>query len=337
MAESYFTGQLSLHQRSVILTALSMGARELAGLPVPLAKQARRVDFPSKTLPKALHAKYAIHEDFINQRRISSTGEQVDSGQVEAIVDDLRGMMLQKGADRGVETMPLLARQKQLRISSTLKRAQDKTTVSFKSAEPIIPFKDVAAEYFILPLINHFWTAFNHSKVRENRSKSRGDRYKSAGTGLIFSPLALEKYLMTMTILIHASRHSPLFLTVLVPEVIELVMSISLRHSVIDNDNRDDNGQGESGIIGACLEVVLVSFDASWELDQGRTMVMMRPSLVSAVGEWASVIFKNEENGHARLGGSGGMREGRVRSGAAGVVVKVSEMMEKWGRYGVVA
>lgn len=86
------------------------------------------------------------------------------------------------------------------------------------------------------------------------------------------------------------------------------------------------------------MEVALVVLDASYELDMGRTLARTKAGVLAAVGEWAAAVFKVEEGSvqGERSAGQGGMREGRLRSGAAGVVVKVSEIVEKWGRFGTI-
>lgn len=336
LADIYFTGQFSLHQRAVILTAIAMGARELAGLPVPLQPTAKRIDFPSKTLPPALHRRYATQSDF--------------QGQLEAAVDGVRGMLLSKGARQGEEEVPELARQKRLRMStkrplvvehgSLAERELDSRNrqVERKQQDPVVPFKDVAAEYFILPLVNRFWAFFQDSAIRETRAKIRGDRYRGAGTGMVLSPSSVEKFLMTLVLLLHAARHSALYLHVLAPETLELAMALATRHqSSPEEDEVEGVGSegGESGVVGSALELALVVLDASFELDQGRTLATQKATLLGAVGEWAATVFKNEERGVGKLAGQGGMREGRVRSGAAGVVVKVSDIAEKWGRLSI--
>ena len=334
LADVYFKGQFSLQQRSVILTALAMGARELAGMPVPLPASTSKIDFPSRTLPPSLHRKYIADTDM--------------PGQIEAAVDGIRGLLISKGARKGEETVPSMAREKRLRVSSKrtfvadadslAARNMDVTTPATQS--PVVPYKDVAAECFILPLINHFWAYYQDSMTRETRAKMRGDRYRGAGTGMILSPMALEKLLMTLTLMLHVARHSPLYLAVLVPESLELAITVAAQHRsspALDGEDVKD-GSKEGGVVGAALEVALVVLDASYELDMGRTLATSKASLLSAVGEWAAAVFKVEEGAvqGERSAGQGGMREGRLRSGAAGVVVKVSEIVEKWGRFGTI-
>ncbi|ORX40562.1 telomere length regulation protein-domain-containing protein [Kockovaella imperatae] len=335
LCELYFIGSYSLHQRSVILTAIAMGARELAGMTVPTAPKTKKIDFPSKTLPPALHKMYI------------SAGD-LPAGQLEAAIDGVRGLLLSKGAKRGEETVPELAKEKRLRVGSRVAskvsevgslsdRQMTAAPNGNKSQIPVVPFRDIAAEYFILPLINRFWQHFQDASLRQSRALSSGTRYRGAGTGLLLSPMALEKFLMTLSLLLHAARHSSVYLAVLAPEALELAAAMGAQH-LSQPDLLDENvPEGkEASIVGAALEMALVVLDASRDLDGGRTLAMDKHALLMAVGEWASGVFKLEEHGNGvKAAGQGGLREGRVRAAAAGVVVKVSDIAEKWGRLSI--
>lgn len=351
LAEQYFNGQYSLQQRSVILTSLAMGARELAGLTVPTIPTTRRVDFPSKVLPPALHRKYITSTDY------TSTDTHTNR-QLEEAISGVRGLILHKEARKGEEIVPELAREKRLRVGggrktmvaelgSLQERQMPSATTIIKPPVPVIPFKDISAEYFVMPLINRFWQHYQDSTIRDNRAATSGNQYRGAGTGMILSPLALEKFLMTLALLVHASRHSAVFLAVIAPESLELALTIGSGYlakrdgnmitSGLDDPNPaggmnlDQRGQEEhqAQVLAASLELALISLDTSFDLDAGRTLVMDKPELVLATGEWAQGVFERENRGE-RSAGSGGQREGRVRAASAGVVVKVGEMGSRW-------
>ncbi|KAK8853249.1 hypothetical protein IAR55_003951 [Kwoniella newhampshirensis] len=349
LCEQYFNNQYSLQQKSVILTALAMGARELAGMSVPQPPTTNRsIDFPSKTLPASLHRKYISAAD-VPQGLI----ENRQKGQIDEAIDGVRNLLLSKGARKGEETVPEIAREKRLRVSATRRTlvAEEGTLTAQQmldskltstSQRPVVPFKDIAAEYFIMPLINRFWQHFQDSSTRESRASSTGTRYRGAGTGMILSPLALEKFLMTLSLLLHAARHSSVFLAVLCPEALELAVTIGARHPTRTDDdplaseqNGSDAGGAEASTVGAALELCLVALDGSFDLDGGRTLAFEKAALLLGVGEWATNVFKLEEIGGQVAGGQGGKREGRIKAGAAGVVLKVGEIGEKWGHLGL--
>jgi telomere length regulation protein len=323
-----------------------MGARELSGLSTPQPINThRRLDFPTKMLPAALHQKYIGPNDIPENRY---------TNQLEQAVSGVRNMMLSKSAKRA-EEYPELAREKKLRVApgrsvkvaeigSRADREMITTNTSTGAQAPVIPFKDVAAEYFIMPLINRFWQYFQDSSTREARAINTGDRYRGAGTGMILSAMALEKMLMTLSLLIHAARHSAVFLSVLAPEAIELGITIGARHLAtpsnnplitdLDTKGLEEGSKTEAQVLAAALELVLVSLDVSVELDKGRTLAIDKAELVLAAGEWASGVFEVENKGGLVSSGQGGMREGRVKATAAGVVVKVSEIGERWTAVG---
>lgn len=321
-----------------------MGARELSGLSTPQPiNSLRRFDFPTKMLPPALHQKYIGPNDI---------PENQYQNQLEQAVSGVRDLMLRKSAKRA-EEYPELAREKKLRVrpGRSIKVAEvgsvadrEMTKASTDSQAPIMPFKDVAAEYFIMPLINRFWQYFQDSSTREARAINTGDRYRGAGTGMILSAMALEKMLMTLSLLIHAARHSSVFLSILAPEVIELGVTIGARHLAtpsnnpmitdLDTKGLEEGSKTEAQVLAAALELVLVSLDVSVELDKGRTLALDKAELVLAAGEWATGVFEVESKGGKVSAGQGGMREGKVKATAAGVVVKISEIGERWAAVG---
>ena len=345
LVEQYFNNNWSLHQRSGILSALAMGARELAGLSIPQPpKQRRKIDFPSKTLPPALHRKLISPTDspFLlgpakPQGLIpygSSQGEEANddnvSDQIDEAAESLRSMLLSKGA-RKADNIPEFARTKRLRVSrQSAAPTSDAPAVS--SQQAVVPFKDVAAEYFVLPLINRFWLAWQDSTVCESRANLNGSKFKGAGTGLLFSSLAIEKLLMTLALLLHAARYSPVFLAVLAPDSLELAITLGARHVPDDPFTENPDPGQSSQVLAAALEVALVVLDTSVDIDGGRNLAVEKAELVMAAAEWATGVFERVTKGERAEGGDAG---GRVEKGSAGVVVRIGEIAEKWAHLGI--
>lgn len=350
LAQQYFSQSYSLLQKGVMLTALAMGARELAGLSAPEART-KAVDFPSKMLPAHLHNKYVTPADV-------PPGQ--GQGQLESAISGMRNLLLSKGAAAG-EAHPEIARQKRLTVGQTKRRkvAEEGSLAARQMSgdgrapqapqTPVVPYAQVAGEYFVLPLVNRFWEYFQNASVR---ARSLGDRYRGAGTGMVLSPGALEKLLLTLALLTHAARHAPSFLSVLAPAVLELAVTVGARHRPAAQNlvgggagpsepsapgvpgapgpGAPDEDGGDAQVVGSALELALAALDASVDLDAGRTLALDHPELVLAVGEWAHGTFEREQQG-LKNAGQGGSREGRVRADAAGVVVKIAEIGEKWG------
>jgi telomere length regulation protein len=350
LAEQYFSNQYSLQQRSVMLTALAMAARELAGLHVPEpAPFTRRIDFPSKTLPLALHRQYISPADQTPQ--LSNR----PMNQIDMVSDDIRNLLLSKGAKRAEEVVPDIARQKRLRVGPTKSHAiaeegslasrqmgeAAQRALQAQAPKPVVPFREVAAEYFILPLVNLFWQHYQDTAAREARALASGSNYRGAGAGMILSPIALERFLLTLGLLAHAARHASVFLSVVVPETLELAVTIGSKHfsrpddyMIAAEDAQHDGSKAEAQVVSAALELALVCLDGAVEVDQGRTLAMDKPELVLAAGEWAQGVFDTESRGGKVAQGQA--REGKIRAAAAGVVIKVADIAEKWNRVGAI-
>ncbi|BGP38955.1 telomere binding protein [Rhodotorula kratochvilovae] len=319
--EQFFTTSYSVAQRHILLASLAFAARELAGLPIPIsATPAKQLPaeplFPSKQLPPALH-----------RRLVGSSGRE--QGQLEALTADLTRMALSGTRDDAEETLPGAAREKLLSVRRTTKRSAALSNQPRTTTTPT--FSTLAAETFILPLINRFWLYLRDTAT--SSLSSRGGSYAgAAGTPVLLEPILLSKFLATLAVLVHASRHAPAFLAVIVPEVLAFVLAIkpgapSAVASARARDDDDDSGLDEDLVAAAALELVLVALDATVQLDGGRTLMSSSAAsggggaLVVDVKDWAEEVFEREE----RRGGVG--RAGRA---AAGVLLRVEEVSAKW-------
>ncbi|GAA6056593.1 hypothetical protein JCM3770_006657 [Rhodotorula araucariae] len=320
--EQYFTTSYSVAQRHILLASLAFAARELAGLPIPTApamhakQRASEPLFPSKQLPGAMHRRLAG----------SSASERDQLGVLTA---DLTRMALSGARDDAEATIPGATREKLLSVQRTMKRSAVLTRQPRTTSTPT--FSALAAETFILPLINRFWLYLRDTAT--SLLSPRGASYTGgAATPVLLEPILLAKFLATLAVLVHASRHSPTFLAVIVPEVLAFVLAIkpSAPAAVASphvRDDDDERGLDEDLVAAAALELVLVALDATVQLDAGRTL--MSPSAASGGGgalvfdvkDWAEDVFEREE----RRGGVG--RAGRA---AAGVLLRVEEVSAKW-------
>ncbi|KAJ9110815.1 hypothetical protein QFC22_006671 [Naganishia vaughanmartiniae] len=299
LIEQYFGGQYSLMQRSAILTALSMAARETAGFSaLPQPSIPKKIDFPSKVLPLALHDRYVIEQDL---RNTASAGLLLQAGKADAIAS-----VLNKKHD-SAKGGAMQSRQQQLRPGTASKTGQiagGLNAIFEDMTAPIIPFKDVAAEYFILPMINRFWTYFQDEISRESRSYGR--RGVRTGTGMILSPMAMSHFLSALTIMLHAARHSSAFLAVLAPDALELAiaMGTQLASAVslsLGSENQSQTEAPEADVVAAALELALVCLDGSRELDGGKSLARDHLPSAMAAAEWAGGVFEKEKRGKALL------------------------------------
>ncbi|KAH9952216.1 telomeric DNA binding protein [Amylocystis lapponica] len=352
MIEEFFRNQYSVDQRYAILNALALGARELAGLPViassaiqPLSMD--RVSFPSKRLPSALHKKY-----------LTSGDEDSANNTVQQLLEDISREALENGKDSAAEKVPELVRERQLRIRKPAKITEvpraNGAALSRQPQQvltrPQTTFTDVAAEYFICPLINRFWLFLRDEQAHEARTAHQPalHRYSSAGTGLILNAVILARFLGALAVLVHAARNAPEWLAVIAPDALELAVTLGTRPlSFSEGENEDDDSQAQSGepgqrtgtkgrskeaaVLTTALELALVVLDGCLDLDGGRSIGLEHTSLLLGTGEWAADVFAKLEKGAKMLGG-GGIQKVGLRRAAAGVVLKVDELTTKWRR-----
>ncbi|KAL1693406.1 telomere length regulation protein-domain-containing protein [Schizophyllum commune] len=322
LAEALFQNQYSAQQRYTVLNALALGARELAGLEVPpSAVPAARAAFPSKMLPPALHQKYIAGQEANNL--------------LPRLIDGITRKALDKNTAAAEETVPNLARERRLRL-----RSHPKVTEISGLVKPPPPrettYAEIAAEYFIMPLINRFWTYLRDERTREERTASRTPqhRYRGAGVGLVLGALVLSRLLSTLAVLVHAAQNAPEWLAVVAPEALELALTLGAKPvsaAELEPGQDIEEGGKQAAVLVSALELAIIVLDGCLELDGGQSMGLEHTALLLGVGEWGGAIFSQLEKG-ALVQGGGGEYEVRLRRSAAGVMLKVDEMTAKWRR-----
>ncbi|QRV89255.1 telomere length regulation protein [Ceratobasidium sp. AG-Ba] len=356
--EQFFHHQYSTAQRFTMLNALAIGARELAGLPVPPSPipendKRPRLDFPSKVLPGQAHLQYITESDLPpstdrftpGQRRIEGMRSQVSS-----MVEDISGMAINRSKQDTEARVPQAVRERALKLGprpgtsivpldSSSSRPPAAAAVGYIPAQtPVVPFSQVAAEYFVAPLINRFWIYLRGSLEREAYGSSNriGTGVRAGtGTGLILSPLILGHFLDTLSVLLHAARHSPAFLHVLGPDAAELALTVGTQPmsklKKAESAGGTDSLEAEAGVLAGALELALNVLDGAIELDGGRVLAVERTDLLIGIGQWASAVFEALDKGE-RVSGRGGAKEERVVRVAAGVLLTAQRITGRWGR-----
>ncbi|KAI0721524.1 telomere length regulation protein-domain-containing protein [Cerioporus squamosus] len=347
--EQFFTNQYSTDQRFVMLNALALGARELASLPVPdlpghQPLPENKTSFPSKQLPPALHRRYITTGDHLST-----------SNPVQLLLDGISQVAIDKGKDATADKVPELVRERNLRVrpSSKISEVPARSSPSARLAlmqqlagagsrhPKLTSFSEVAAEYFICPLIHRFWQFLRDEQTREARSAHQPllHRYRAVGTGLVLSALVLGRMLETLGVLVHAARNAKEWLHVIAPDALELALTVGTRPvsrgEGLDEDADVDAPEGqnskEAALLTAALELALVVLDGCLDLDGGRSLGLEHTTLLLGTGEWAGRVFGSLEDGVKVVGG-GGVQEVRLRRSAAGVLLKVDELTSRWRR-----
>jgi len=268
------------------------------------------------------------------------------------MVDDLSKKALEpQHAAAATSDAPEFVRERRLRIQKTtqsprvveivpnsLSPFSSNESSGTRISQPKTRFIDVAAEFFIIPLISAFWAFLRDEQAREERTSHREGlgRYHAAGTGLILNPLILAQFVRTLAILVNASVNAPEWLAVIAPDALELALTIGTRptsHMEVDDEEEGatDRQSKEASLLTATLELALVIIDGALEIDGGRILGLEHSTLVLGVEEWAGKIFSNLEKG-LKLEGGGGAHEVKLSRAAAGVLLKVDELTSKWRR-----
>ncbi|PBK77934.1 hypothetical protein ARMSODRAFT_14329 [Armillaria solidipes] len=330
LIDEFFKNQYNVGQRYVMLNALALGAREMGGLAhSPLSQ------YPSKLLPSSLHRKYI-------------TGQDSETSVLPAIMGDLTRQTIQSGKDSAAENAPTLVRERRLRIQkpqmvSEVRKPEHYNDTVQRSA---VRFTEVAAEFFVGPLINRFWLFLRDEQTREERTAHLKGRqvYYGAGTGLILNSLVLSYFLSTLGVLLHASRNAPEWSAVLGPDALELAVNIGTRPvSRIEDEEELNGGEGaknqegsgsmqrEASVLQSALELALVILEGYQELDEGKSLCLEHTALLFGVGEWAGAVFSRLDKGE-RVKGGGGASETGLQRAAAGVLLKADTITSKWRR-----
>lgn len=319
-------------QRYAMLNALALGARELASLSVPRTTAPRNDKnhdtFPSRRLSEGRHETYLV------------MGDQ-GKYPVQFLLDGISRQAINRNREATADKVPNYVRERQLRIKRPAKLAenQENQNVLKPQMEALeTTFTDVAAEFFVAPLINRFWLFLRNEQTREARTAHHDilHRYSGAGTGLILNPMVLTHFLATLAVLVHTALNAPQWLAIIAPDTLELAVTLGTRP--ISQMNVDDDGnelqQGndkEAAILTTALELVLVVLDGCLELDGGRSLCLEHTSLLLGAGEWAAQVFSLLEKG-LRVEGGGGVQEVKLKKSAAGVLLKVDELSSRWRR-----
>ncbi|KAI5804183.1 telomere length regulation protein-domain-containing protein [Peziza echinospora] len=306
MVEGYFDGEYSIGQRAVLLTVVSMAARELAGFKdadLPLSEESgkgRQQDalFPSKHLPGKLHDLYSRHqpqpEDGRNQLpHTPSTSMR----RIDLATASLEQQLLQPMALQAADT---LSGPNILKIRTFSSRL----AVQKRTAKPAAnPLHAVLAPAFFYPL-----TARWYYKLREFAPSS------AARAPAVFQPYLLSLYVKTLALLLYAAGPASAALPQMTREMWGLLLGL-----------RGGLSEGKPVVVEATLFALLTLLELNLAGgEEGRRRVVEENSkALVETAEWVEGVFERSP---------GGGREGKVRQLAAAVLLRVRDVMEGYQR-----
>ncbi|KAH0499263.1 hypothetical protein TgHK011_006468 [Trichoderma gracile] len=253
-SRTFFEGDYSLSQRTQVLVAIGLSAREIAGFDTSEYQAA--ASFPSKRLPEKIEQLY-LDSPKQGEAKPPSQLKALPSTAIDSIAQSLTSSFLEPMAAKAADasTGPDM-----LKLSTFTARYKSKTRTT-KPRIRSIPNTTAAliADSFFYPLTAHFQVALRSSKP------------------IILNPALLALYLQTLGIIIHAAGPSTLALPQLTSELWDLLLAVRVH-------TQDDLGalRGWFVAMASLLEVNDGDMRRLCET-QGREVVETR--------EWAATVF----------------------------------------------
>jgi len=308
-----FEGDYSLTQRSTLLSAIGLGSRELAGYfdNNTVGSQLNDQSFPSKRLPDKYHRLYSASP---NKDQLNSPIDSVSTSLTSSILKPIlaKAVDLQSGPD----ILKLSTISSKLTTSSSVSNIKPKKRIISNTLA-----KSLSSKIFT-PLIGHFLTY--------TRSTSPSSQF--------LSPSFLETFLKTLAITLHSSGQGTTSLPELTSDFWSLLLSPTIRKISLRERNvceavlfgfvtiLETNGvRNENDSLGDGTR--RLAEENSREVVESREYASL---VLDNTGSSRMVISKTTDRG--REGKGSGDEETRLRGLAAGVVVKCSQVVEKWQR-----
>lgn len=305
LAEQYFVHQYSMAQRIAMLNALAFGAAQLA--------TGTKDNSPISGGKKAIASAY--------------------NGNV--LAQEFAQLAMTRARAEGEERMPEIKREQALMVNtpSTTLNGPKANRKQNNVGQLRNGYLAVAASNFIFPLVNRLW-----AHLQDNNTVTRRSRYLGSGRSIIDMPFLMGALLDTLAVLCHYAQHEPHFRDEIVPEVVQLVLTLSRVHltqaaatmqgisSSETDDGNDDGGGSRSTVLGAGASLILVLLDAAWQLDFGASLARQHATLLLEVQHWASAIFEVAQGGATDRSVGATDRSGRV---SAAILLRINEVHEQ--------
>ncbi|KAJ5991472.1 hypothetical protein N7522_011679 [Penicillium canescens] len=298
----YFDGDISQVQRSAVLTALGLSARELAGNGEDDAKALNLpstgdTSFPSKRLPPALEALYLGQ----NESPIATLTREMSRTSLEPLAANAADVMTGPNA--------LKVRTFSSRMEVEKKRQQRDAK---RQNATVKDLHKVLAEGFFFPMQGRF------EIMMLQFSSSSSPSYNP-----FFIPHLLTLFLQTLSLILSTTGpHTP-FLPGLTHETLSLLLSL---HTAATSN--------EPTVTAALLSLFLAIVDlniASGSNGEER-LVTQYASQVIELREWASQVFDRTPASSARADPTSAVTDPQeqVRTLSAGVMVRLGEVIERY-------
>lgn len=283
LSKQAFAGEYSLSQRCIMLSALGLGGRELAGHkeddlnPTPPSNS---TSFPSKRLPDRLHAIYNPSNTSV--QRLESASKTLEHQLIKPLA--------LSAADKTTSHLDAV------KVRTFSSRMEIERTKRKPVANQLAL---VLGETFFFPLMTRY--------QQETAAYGSGSVFVSA-------PVVLVTFLKTLALLLHAAGPATINLAEITTAFWDLLLSLRMK-AISDI---------------SVLEAVIFSLLALLEIngDSKQRLVQETPKQLMETQRWVELVFEKTGGGSLVIEDSG--EEARVRTLAAGVLVKTKEIIEAY-------
>lgn len=254
-ARTFFEGDYSLTQRTSVLVAIGLAARELAGFQTSEYKNASL--FPSRQLPAKIEQLYLDDSSSSKKPQAPSQLKALPSTALHQIADSLTSSFL---APMAAEAADANSGPDALKLETFTARYKSKTKTKPRVRAIANTTAALLATSFFSPLTAHFMVALRSSKP------------------LILNPSLLSLYLSTLGVVIHAAGPSTLSLPQLTSELWDLLLSVRI-HALED--------------LGA-TRGWLIALASMLEVNEGdmRRLCQAQGKEILETREWVGAIFE---------------------------------------------
>ncbi|THC92106.1 hypothetical protein EYZ11_008432 [Aspergillus tanneri] len=295
-AAMFFDGDLSQFQRSAILTALGLSAREIAGNG---EEDARTIglpalpdtSFPSKKLPASVESLYVSH----TESPIATLTQKLSQASLEPLAAN--------AADAVSGPNALKVRTFSSRMEVEKKRQQRE---SQRQKSTINDLHKVLSDGFFYPLKGRFEILMIHFSSSTARSHNP-----------FVVPHLLCLFIQTLALILSTmGPHTP-SLPSLTQETLSFLLSLHMRPIADD-----------PAVLSAFLALFLTIIDLNIESGTSgeERLVTEFASQVIELRDWAGQVFDRTAAAHTQ----GDDARDRVKTLAAGVMVKLGDVMERY-------
>ncbi|KAJ5133839.1 hypothetical protein N7526_005204 [Penicillium atrosanguineum] len=298
----FFDGDISQVQRSAVLTALGLSAREVAGHGEADAKalglpDLKDTSFPSKRLSTAMEAMF-LGSTGGNDSPIATLTREMSRTSLQPLAADAADSLT------GPNALKVRTFSSRMEVEKKRKQREDE-----RQKSTIKDLYKVLAEGFFYPLQGRF------EIMMLQFSSSSAPSYNP-----FFVPHILTLFLQTLSLTLSTSGpHTP-YLPALTQASLSLLLS--LHTSAVSS---------ESTVTAALLNLFLALVDlniASGSNGEER-LVTEHANQVIELREWASGVFDRAPAGKVNAGASTDPQD-QVRTLAAGVMVRLGEVIERY-------